>query len=183
MNQTNHNPETKFFNLTVSGLGFLNNPRTHSDGHGFSVTVQALRGKSDNPQKSRLDLDVKGTEALKLVKHLVKKYPDLMSKDKDVKKPVVFIGFTASDTRAETFESYGKTIASIKGRLLKIDFINIDGERLYTAPKKDDEITEVEEETPKVEVPSEAQPEVEKEPVQPETKPTEAAAPENNDPF
>ena len=137
--QANVQTETKFFNFTCDGVGYLNNPRHHSKGNGLSVTVKALRGNAEEKESSRLDLDVVGSEAKKLITHLMKKFPQLMEfKAKD--KPTVFIGFHASDIRSEKFEVKETEYLTIKGRLLKIKFININGERVYLAPVKEHEV-------------------------------------------
>ena len=135
--------ETKFFDLIAHGVGYLNNPRSHSKGNGLSVTVKALRGNANDKESSRFDLDVVGTEAKKVIKRLMEKFPqlsDFQAKD----KPTIYIGFQASDLRAENIDvkATGAKIPTIKGRLLKVKFINCNGERLYTAPAKEDELTD-----------------------------------------
>lgn len=163
------NTATKYFNLLTDGVGYLNNPRMFGKGKstGLTITVQALRGElieGGNIEKSRYDLDVVGKEARRVVEKLMTKYPQILdfhAKD----KPTLFIGFRASDTRADSFRKKNseELINTIKGRLLKIKFVDVNGERLYEAPKDDSELIDVEEEvqadvTPETPV-SEAQPE------------------------
>ncbi len=144
---------TKYFNLLTEGVGYLNNPRTYEKGDvsGLTVTIKALRGKQKNDGKtedSRFDLDVVGKEARRVIEKLMDKYPEIL--DFKAKKPTLFIGFTASDIRAESFTSTKgdekKTIHAIKGRLLKVKFIHVNGEMLYKAAPVNNELIEVEDE-------------------------------------
>jgi Protein of unknown function (DUF3577) len=116
----------KYFDLHVSGVGYLNRIRHVPIRKGapfLACTIAALRGDRNEVEYTNLDVKVSGESAKVLVEAL-KTYVD-----RDCK---VLIGFKVGDIYAESFtmtsgERQGQTAASIKGRLLKIEHVRIDG--------------------------------------------------------
>lgn len=124
--------ETKYFDLHTRGIGYLNRIRevTIRKGQPFmAVTVAALRGSCDEIEYSYIDCVVRGAEAEKLVRRCQQAC--------DAGKKIL-VSFTIGDIYPETFmyqsgAKKGETGVSLKGRLLRLGFIKIDGETVYQA--------------------------------------------------
>ncbi len=132
-----HTNETKFFDLHTTGIGYLNRIREvkpRGKGKPFmAVAVAALRGSSDEVEYSYIDCNVVGTEAEKLIRR---------SQEAVVAGKKVLVSFRIGDiwTDAFTYEKgdkKGQPGASLKGRLLFIGWIKVDGENVYEAKPKD----------------------------------------------
>ena len=130
MNQTQGNSETeqgKFFDLHVTGIGYLNRVREVEVKRGkpfLAVDIAALHGNADSVQHTRFDCRVSGKEAQALIRELA---PAVEADRK------VLVGFKLGDLYAELFtyqqgERQGQTGVSLKARLLKITWAKIDGE-------------------------------------------------------
>jgi hypothetical protein len=132
--QTNH------FNLHVSGIGYLNRVRWVQPKQAgrkaqpfLACSVSALRGNSESPDYTYLDLRVSGHEAAELVEKCME--------DVDRNRKVV-ISFKVGDIYPHMYERDVKVdgrktgekemACLIKGRLLLINTITIDGERVYS---------------------------------------------------
>jgi hypothetical protein len=131
--QANH------FNLHVSGIGYLNRVRwVQPKGRGRSAqpflacSVSALRGNSEAPDYTYLDLRVSGQEAAELVEKCIE--------DVDQNRKVV-ISFKVGDIYPHQYERDVKVdgrktgekemACLIKGRLLLINTITVDGNRVF----------------------------------------------------
>lgn len=134
--------EQSHFNLHVNGVGYLNRvrwvePRRNAGRKGdafLACSVSALRGNAQNPDYTYLDLRVSGHEAIEMVERL--------REDVDARRKV-FISFRVGDIYPHVYErdvkdrktgqkTGEKEFASIiKGRLLLINSITIDGENVY----------------------------------------------------
>lgn len=133
---SNQTQDTKFFDLHTSGIGYLNRIREVPIRKGkpiLSVTVAALRGSSDDVEYSYIDCNVVGAEAEKLVRRCQQAV--------DAGKKVL-VAFRIGDIRTEPFtyekgEKKGQAGASLKGRLLFLNWIKVDGETVYEAKPKD----------------------------------------------
>ncbi len=95
----------------------------------MAVTVAALRGTSDDVEYTYIDCVVRGAEAEKLIRRC-------QAASEAEKK--IFVSFTIGDIYPETFmyqsgAKKGETGVSLKGRLLRLGFIKIDGETVYQA--------------------------------------------------
>ena len=132
--QTN---ETKFFDLHTTGIGYLNRIREvkpRGKGKPFmAVTVAALRGSSDDTEYSYIDCNVVGAEAEKLIRRCQEAV--------DAKKKVL-VSFRIGDIWTDSFvyesgDKKGQPGASLKGRLLFIGWIKVDGDTVYQAKPKD----------------------------------------------
>lgn len=127
---TNQVNQTQYFDLHTRGVGYLNRIRevTVRKGQPFmAVTVAALRGSCDEIEYSYIDCVVRGAEAEKLVRRCQQAC--------DAGKKIL-VSFTIGDIYPETFmyqsgAKKGETGVSLKGRLLRLGFIKIDGETVY----------------------------------------------------
>jgi hypothetical protein len=137
--QTNH------FNLHVSGIGYLNRVRWVQPKQAgrkaqpfLACSVSALRGNSESPDYTYLDLRVAGHEAAELVEKCME--------DVDLNRKVV-ISFKVGDIYPHMYERDVKVdgrktgekemACLIKGRLLLINTITIEGERVYSRQTDD----------------------------------------------
>ncbi len=140
--QTNH------FNLHVSGIGYLNRVRWVQPKQAgrkaqpfLACSIAALRGDSESPDYTYLDLRVSGQEAIELVSKCME--------DVDQHRKVV-ISFKVGDIYPHMYErdlkvdgqsTGAKEMAClIKGRLLLINTITIDGERVYSRQAEDEAV-------------------------------------------
>lgn len=125
----------KYFNLDIHGIGYLQRARLVSPESGASflaVAVSALRGPADNVQYAHFDCIVVGEEAKDLVRQLM---PAIAA---DMK---VLAGFHLSDLQAEPFvfkqgARAGSTGVGLKSRLLRFDWIKVDGNPYFQAQSR-----------------------------------------------
>ena len=137
-NQNTQASVNKFFDLHTRGIGYLNRIREVSVRKGepfMAVTVAALRGDTDSPDYTYFDCRISGSEA----EALVRRCQPAASAGKKV-----LIGFTIGDIYADTFvytsgPKIGETGVTLKGRLLRVSFIKIDGETVWKAAPRDSE--------------------------------------------
>ena len=125
--------EPSYFDLHVAGLGYANRLREVRAGKNsfWAVDIAALRGSSDDVQYTRFDCRISGREAQEAFR-LAKPHIDAKKK--------VLVGFKIGDIYPEAFvyekgDKAGQTGVSLKGRLLSVAWIKVDGQTLYTAPK------------------------------------------------
>jgi hypothetical protein len=118
---------SRFFNLHVEGVGYLNRVRTIKPKKGqefLACTVAALRGSDREVSYTKFDCLVSGADAQEVVKRLE---ADVVA-DK-----AVIIGFRIADIYPELFtfekgDRKGQAGVAIKGRLLRIKFAKVNGE-------------------------------------------------------
>lgn len=134
--------QSSFFNLHVNGVGYVNRVRWVEPSRNagrraepfLACSIGALRGSSDQPDYTYFDLKVSGQEAIDMV--------DRLEEDVEAGRKV-FIAFRIGDIYAHPYERDVKDrngrktgqkemAALIKGRLLLINSITIDGERVFT---------------------------------------------------
>jgi hypothetical protein len=128
-------PENKFFDLHTTGVGYLNRIREVSVRKGdpfMAVTIGALHGSADDVEYTYIDCKVSGGEAEKLIRR---------AQDASASGKKVLAGFKVGDLWVDTFvyekgEKKGQTGASLKGRLLYLSWIKVDGEMVYQAQPK-----------------------------------------------
>ena len=119
--------EKSFFDLHITGLGYLNRIREVKPRKGqpfMACSISAMRGDPNDVEYTKFDLRVTGGEAKRIVA--------MLKPEVDGKKPVV-IGFRIGDIYPELFtyergEKVGQQGVAIKGRLLKIGFAKVDGQ-------------------------------------------------------
>jgi len=126
---TNVNNTATHFDLHTTGVGYLNRAREVKPQTGkkfkpfWSVGISALRGNIDEVEYSRIDTIIVGSEACELIKQ----YKEDINKQNSRE-----IG----DIYADPFKTtQGENRAVIKGRLLAINWIKIDGKMVYKAEK------------------------------------------------
>lgn len=118
--------EVTYFDLHITGLGYLNRIREVKlkKGESFlACDIAALNGPTDCPEYRRFDVRVTGEEAKDLIRRCAKAV-ELERK--------VLVGFRLGDPWVDTF-TYSKGInkgqlgVSFKARLLLLNWIKIDG--------------------------------------------------------
>lgn len=130
---TSSNTSAKYFDLHTSGVGYVSRIREVKPKKGgafLACKVSALCGASDAVEYRHFDCRVSGAEAEKLVRRCM----DAVEADKKV-----LVGFNIGDIYPDLYtKADGTPAVMMKGRLLRIDFIKVDGQTVYTAPRKDD---------------------------------------------
>jgi len=143
MNATNQT--RNFFNLHATGVGYLSRVRwVNVQGKGrksepfLACSIAALRGDAEAVDYTYFDLRVSGEEAIRLI--------DRASEDVEANRKVL-VTFKIGDLYAHAYERDVKVdgrktgdvemAALIKGRLLFINSIFVDGEQVYKAEKRD----------------------------------------------
>lgn len=133
--------EKSFFDLHITGLGYLNRIRQVKPRKGdpfLACDIAALNGPSDDVTYVRFDTRVSGSEA----QHLVRRCIQAVEGDKKV-----MIGFRLGDLWTDIFtyskgKHAGEQGVSLKGRLLFISWIKVDGKLVYKAEPKPTEAAE-----------------------------------------
>lgn len=126
----------EFFNFHATGVGWMNRVRLVTPKRGgqsfLACSVSALHGTTDAPERTCLDLRVSGGEAQRLVERL-QKHCEAGKK--------VFVSFKVGDMYPHIYERQNRetgkpeTAALIKGRLLALSSIKIDGEKVWPVEK------------------------------------------------
>ncbi|MCH2557666.1 MAG: STY4534 family ICE replication protein [Alcanivorax sp.] len=131
----NPSSEKSYFDLHITGLGYLNRIRevTPRKGDAFlACDIAALNGPSDSPEYRRFDVRVSGSEA----QHLIRRCQQAVEAERKV-----LIGFHLGDLWADTFtyskgKRAGEQGVSLKARLLFVSWIKVDGQLVYKAEPK-----------------------------------------------
>jgi len=182
MAHTNQPQEaTTYFNLHTVGIGYLNRVREVQVRRGqpfMACDIAALHGATDAVEYTRFDCKVAGGEA----ERLIRLYRDAVNAEKKV-----LLSFRIGDLWIDPFlyekgEKQGQPGASLKGRLLFIDWIKVNGTLEYKAPARQEATGPAEQapnhespatsagaEAEESEIPTEAQ-------LEPETQPTPCTA-------
>jgi hypothetical protein len=146
MSATNDTPN--YFNLHVSGIGYVNRIRWVEAARNagrraqpfLACSISALRGRPEDREYTFFDVRVSGAEAQGLIESLME---DVRADRK------VVVGFRIGDIYPHLYErnvrdpQSGQPTAQrewaslIKGRLLLINSITVDGERTYTRPAQE----------------------------------------------
>ncbi|EEE6744503.1 DUF3577 domain-containing protein [Salmonella enterica subsp. enterica] len=122
--------ERKYFDLHTRGIGYVNRLRTVTPKKGepfLACTIAALRGTTDQPEYTYIDVHVYNEKAVELLESC----QDALSK-----KQKVLISFSVGDIYPECFiykkgDKKDQSGCSIKGRLIKIITLKIDGHEFY----------------------------------------------------
>ena len=122
-----NNQETKYFDLHVTGIGYLNRVRevpVKRSQPFLAVDISALHGDSEDVQYTRFDCRVSGSDAKTIVEQLM----PVINDDKNK----VLVGFKLGDLYVDTFtyksgDKTGQTGVSLKARLLRIDWVKVNG--------------------------------------------------------
>lgn len=138
---SNSTNQSKYFDLHTTGIGYLNRIREVKPRKGtpfMAVTVAALKGSTDSAEYAYIDCNVVGAEADKLIRRC----QDAVEAGKKV-----LVSFRIGDIWADVFTytsgpKQGQTNASLKGRLLYLSWIKVDGETVHEAqPKEATDVT------------------------------------------
>ncbi|MGE8399106.1 MAG: DUF3577 domain-containing protein [Burkholderiales bacterium] len=135
------NAQREYFNLHTTGVGYLSRVRwVTPQGRGrksepfLACAISALRGSSDSSDTTYFDLRVSGAEAIGLI--------DSMKQSVDERRKVT-VTFRIADTYPHVYErdvrdqqtgrptGQKEMAALIKGRLILIYSISVDGESVY----------------------------------------------------
>ncbi|QLQ32078.1 MAG: DUF3577 domain-containing protein [Candidatus Thiothrix singaporensis] len=122
---------TQYFNLHTSGIGYISRIREVSPKRGqpfLACKVSALCGAADAVEYRPFDCRVSGAEAEKLVRRC----QEAVEAERKV-----LISFNIGDIYPDLYESNGETKVMMKGRLLRIDWIKVDGQNVYSAPRRE----------------------------------------------
>lgn len=123
----------EYFDLHTHGIGYLGRAREVKPKQGqrftpfWAVSISAFHGPRDAVTYVYFDTTVRGEEASKVIQDLEKTIND---KDRQV-----LAGFNVGDVIPETYVKGDETRISLKGRLLRISWVKVDGETVYTAPQ------------------------------------------------
>ncbi|CAI1237793.1 STY4534 family ICE replication protein [Serratia ficaria] len=127
--------EKSFFDLHITGLGYLNRIREVKPKKGepfLACDIAALNGPNNDVSYVRFDTHVSGTDA----QHLIRRCIDAVEVGKKV-----MIGFRLGDLWTDTFtyskgKRAGEQGVSLKARLLFVSWIKVDGILKYKAESK-----------------------------------------------
>lgn len=130
MSENNPSQDQKYFDLHVSGIGYVNRVREVQVKRGdafFAVDISALHGSSQETQYTRFDCRVSGKEAQQIIEQIKPMIEDDKNK--------ILIGFKLGDLYAETFtyqkgKKAGQTGISLKSRLLRITWVKVNGNKI-----------------------------------------------------
>ncbi|WP_409282775.1 STY4534 family ICE replication protein [Pseudomonas putida] len=137
MTTASNNAPTTYFNLHTQGIGYLNRVREVPVRRGqafMACDIAALHGASDDVEYTRFDCKVASGEADRLIREHLE---DVRAERK------VLIAFRIGDLWVDPFmyekgERKGQPGASLKGRLIFIEWIKVDGQFSYRAPARTD---------------------------------------------
>lgn len=146
--QTAQQQPREFFNLHTSGIGYLNRVRwVETQGRGrkaepfLACSISALRGSADAVDYTYFDLRVSGEEAINLIDGL----QDVVNERRKV-----LVSFKISDIYPHLYDrdvrdqqtgrptGHKEMATLIKGRLILINSIKVDGEQVYVRPSNED---------------------------------------------
>lgn len=136
--------DKKYFDLHVTGIGYLGRAREVPVRRGepfLALEINALHGAAEQVEYTRFDCRVTGGEAQALVRRFMPRINDREAK--------VLVGFRLGDLYPDVFtyqtgDKAGQTGVSLKARLLKIQWVKVDGEWAYTAEASDNTTPEPE---------------------------------------
>ena len=121
-----------YADLITTGIGYIGRIRVVTPNQGdayIATTISALRGQLGTKKYTKIDCIVKGADAIALFSDA-----ELVAR-MDEKDAKVFTRFSIGDIEANSFissneDTKGQTVNICKGRLLKLHFIEINGERV-----------------------------------------------------
>lgn len=127
--------KNRYFDLHTTGVGYLNRVREVEPENGspfLAVTVAAIHGKSTEVNHTYFECAVYGEQAQAIVRELKP------AVDADQK---VFVGFTLSNLKADTFtfqqgDKAGQAGVSLNARLIRIAWAKVDGQKINFDQKR-----------------------------------------------
>ncbi len=135
-----------YFDLTTSGVGFINRFRLNKPNQGnpyYSVAIAALRGNANTEgkyQKTYIDCNLVG-KAIEMAKHIEPHFASDQS-------PSVMVKFVCGDLELKPFEyksgeRKGQCGFALKARLFDIKWFKVDNNIFYSEAESDDVETDV----------------------------------------
>lgn len=129
------NNEAQYFDLHTTGIGYLNSVRFVTPQKGpeyLACSISALHGNKEAAEYTPFQLRVSGEEAKRVIADL-----EADANDRDTK---VLLSFRIGDATPEHFEyskgqRKGEIGTCIRGRLIKVFWVKVNGEYAYQAPK------------------------------------------------
>ncbi|EDT2963670.1 DUF3577 domain-containing protein [Salmonella enterica subsp. enterica] len=127
------NEEKKYFDLHTRGIGYISRLRTvtpkgKKSASFLACSIAALRGDSESKEYTYFDVKICGQKAIETLKE----YADKLNKEQKV-----FASFVVGDAYPEVYTNKkGELCHYIKGRLLKLPLLRIDGKEIYREPKE-----------------------------------------------
>ena len=127
--------QEKYFNIITKGLGSIHDARVVKleGGRSFrAVRMSLIEGHVDNPRFVYIDLTVKGEATV----DLIRQYREAIADEN--RKVVAAVDIGSLRTTAFVYkngERKGQPGAALKGALIGISHLSIDGEVVYTRPK------------------------------------------------
>lgn len=126
------------YELFISGIGYLNSIKTVTPDNSpsfLSCKIAAIHGEKKKSDTLYFDATVDDKDA----EHLIRKCVDVVTAQRKV-----LIGFRFGDLKVEAFtfstgKHAGEIGVNLKTRLLKINWIKIDGVKAYPLVAKDDD--------------------------------------------
>lgn len=130
MSDNHPTQDQKYFDLHITGIGYVNRIRSVPVKRGksfFAVDISALHGSAQDTQYTRFDCRVSGNEAQVIIDQI----KPLLEDDKNK----VLVGFKLGDLYTDTFvyskgKKAGQTGVSLKARLLRIDWVKVNGNKV-----------------------------------------------------
>lgn len=128
------NDDKKYFDLHTRGIGYMKRLRTvkpkgKKSASFLACSIAALRGDTDSKEYTWFDVKVCGKKAFEILKE----YADKLKNEQKV-----FVSFVVGDTYPEHYtDKDGALRGYIKGRLLRIALLKIDGEVIYREADND----------------------------------------------
>jgi hypothetical protein len=124
---------TEFFNLNVTGIGYLNNIRKVQGNNGefTCAVINALSGPTDNASYTRFDVTIAGKESVSLINRCQKS----VDEEKQVLMGFVLSGLVADVFTLSKGEHAGESRPSLRARLIAVEWIKIGGQVVFKAEK------------------------------------------------
>ncbi|KGQ32344.1 hypothetical protein P375_06000 [Gallibacterium genomosp. 2] len=128
-----------YFNLHTTGIGYLNNIREVKPKKGnpfLACRIAALTGDAKEPEYRYFDVNVVGNDAA----NLIRRCQNAVNMEKKV-----LISFVIADLWVDTFtytteskyHKKGDVGTMLKGRLININMIKVNGKLVYSSPKEE----------------------------------------------
>ena len=124
----------KYFNVILSGIAYLNRLRTVEPKEGEtyqSVQVALLTGRDENVQYVYAECNIVSKQA----KAVIEQFGSKITEDNKVLAQVQ-IGDIKPDSY--TLKNNGERRHVLRGRLIRIGFLRVNGEEVYKAPPAED---------------------------------------------
>lgn len=130
---TNSKEQSGFFDVKTGGLGYLNRIREVQPKGGrkadpfWALTIALLNGDASDVNYIYIDCIVRGSK----VKEIIPSLKEMVDQAPNDSKPKIFANCLIGDIWADPYmDKNGKPAAQLKGRLLHLENIKVDGKLL-----------------------------------------------------